>query len=653
MVLASALLFAFGNLAGAPSVEEIAKVLAEPVLAKDEALQEARDYLERATIARRALSNENVTKENWPKISESLRQRLLDEVVFRGGAKQWQGTPTNVEWFETIEAGGLYTIRKLRFEAVPGFWIPALLYEPTSTSSEKVPCVLSVNGHEATGKSTPYKQVLDINLVQRGMVVLDLEWIGMGQLNGPGYRHGLMNQLDLCGTSGLAVFYLAMSRGLDILLDHPKADTERVAMTGLSGGGWQTIVLSSLDPRITLACPVAGYSSFTTRAKYPKDLGDSEQTPTEMALTADYTDLTALLAPRHALLIYCQKDNCCFEAPTALPPLEEYARPFYEKLGVPERLRTHVNLDPGTHNYLEDNREAFYRMVGDFFYPNDPAYLDEEISCDEDVRSADVLLVPLPDPNADFSSLAKGLAKTLPDQQRILLGILPSQQAIQKQRLARLEHLSRFHEVQFVERLVATRNAGDVEVRYVRLSHPNQPMTLPVIALVPPEAKGTVILIADGGKASTAASVKELLDKGQRVVVADLMLFGERSTLGYLIPLLFNSLGERPLGLQAGELSGLLGWTVHLGDSVQLVADGPRSSVISLTAAALSEKRFAQVEVRNGLKSLKNLIEEGKSVETAPELFCFGLLEVMDIPEIASLIDPPVVGLSGDPDAAK
>ena len=42
----------------------------------------------------------------------------------------------------------------------------------------------------------------------------------MGQLRSPGNRHSAMNQLDLCGSSGLAPFYLSMSRGLDILLAH-------------------------------------------------------------------------------------------------------------------------------------------------------------------------------------------------------------------------------------------------------------------------------------------------------------------------------------------------------------------------------------------------------------------------------------------------
>ena len=105
-----------------------------------------------------------------------------------------------------------------------------------------------------------------------------------------------MNQLDLCGVSGIAVHFLAQQRGLDLLLSHPHADTSRVAVSGLSGGGWQTIFFSSLDTRVTLCNPVAGYSSFRTRARHITDLGDSEQTPNDLATVVDYTHLTAMLA---------------------------------------------------------------------------------------------------------------------------------------------------------------------------------------------------------------------------------------------------------------------------------------------------------------------------------------------------------------------
>src|SRR5262249_21704608 len=157
---------------------------------------------------------------------------------------------------------------------------------------------LNVNGHDGAGKAAPYKQLRCINLAKRGMLALNVEWLGMGQLRGPDYAHARMNQLDLCGTSGLAPFYLDMKRGLDVLLSLEKADQERVAVTGLSGGGWQTIFLSALDTRVKLTTPVAGYSGFRTRIRHFKDLGDSEQTPCDLATVADYTHLTAMMAPR-------------------------------------------------------------------------------------------------------------------------------------------------------------------------------------------------------------------------------------------------------------------------------------------------------------------------------------------------------------------
>src|SRR5207302_8351436 len=123
-------------------------------------------------------------------------------------------------------------------------------------------------------------------------------------------------------------------RGRDVLLAHPNADPDRVAVSGLSGGGWQTIFISSLDTRVTLSNPVAGYSNFRTRIRHFKDLGDSEQTPTDLATVADYTHLTAMRAPRPTLLTYNAKDNCCFESGYALPPLLRAADPVFKRLGA-------------------------------------------------------------------------------------------------------------------------------------------------------------------------------------------------------------------------------------------------------------------------------------------------------------------------------
>ena len=79
---------------------------------------------------------------------------------------------------------------------------------------------------------------------------------------------------------------------------------------------------------------MAGYSSFKTRVEFFSDLGDSEQTPTDLAMLADYTHLTALRAPRPTLLTYNAKDECCFLADHALQPLLDAAPPIFKLAGT-------------------------------------------------------------------------------------------------------------------------------------------------------------------------------------------------------------------------------------------------------------------------------------------------------------------------------
>jgi dienelactone hydrolase len=564
---------------------------------------------------------------------------VLDDVVFRGVPASWRDSRRRVEWLDTMEGGPGYRIRKLRYEALPGLWIPALLYEPEALAG-RVPAVLNVNGHDRKGKAAPYKQIRCINLAKRGMLALNVEWLGMGQLQGEGFAHGLMNQLDLCGTSGLGVFYLAMERALDVLVDHPHADLDRIAMAGLSGGGWQTILLSSLDPRVTLANPVAGYSSFRTRLGSFSELGDSEQAPTDLAAIADFTHLTALRAPRPTLLTYNSKDECCFKAASALPALVEAARPIFGLAGVEARLRSHVNDDPGTHNFERENREAFYKMVGDFFYARDASFDAKEIESESEIKTAEELLVPLPATNLDFHKLALGL-----------MGNLPSASAAGKsaeaagkpspQSVARLARLASYRPA---ARMIEERTVGETQARYWQIKL-NDEWTVPAVELRRGTPGGTVCIVADDGRSAPGEAIDELLREGWRVVAYDPFYFGESriDDRGYMFALLVASVGARPLGVQADQIQAVIEWAhSEFGAVERQIVIGPRASLAALMSAATgtARERPRQLILRGSLGSLREIIENNWSAEQKPELFCFGLLAHCDVDVLVELARP-------------
>lgn len=691
------------------------------------------------------------TVAQWEAFEKETRQRLLDEVVLRGEAAQWAQGPTVSQEMDVIEMED-YRIRKLRYEAVPGLWIPALLYEPKNLTG-KVPVVLNVNGHDGKGKAADYKQTRCINQVKRGMLALNLEWVGMGQLRTPGFVHYKMNQLDLCGTSGIAVHYLSQKRGIDILLQHPHADPERVAVAGLSGGGWQTIFISSLDDRVTLANPVAGYSSFSTRARFQSDLGDSEQTPSDLATLADYSLLTAMLAPHAALLTNNVADQCCFKAEHAQPPLVQAASPIYELYDRRARLRTHVNHDPGSHNFQQDNREQLYRMIGDHFYgglqpvvgkfkpdaleqhdltrqeveqflgngavpfedkptglfaeikellreqapdfhrpdivfqlsrhfdgqtpetladleiPVDdssvklsdviqltplkrphfrPDYSWQEIDCQEEIKSAEELEVPLGENNSDFHQLAKSLANQISQLD------VPDDATEEWYRSEReeLQQLVSFHDWEVQALLEKEEQHEDLVIRYWWLRVGGL-WTVPATEFLPaPNATRCQILISEEGRAALGEQVTKAVNQGDRVLAIDPFYFGESkiSQRDFLYALLVATTGERNLGIQSSQLAAISAWArkSHPTTELVLTTTGRRSTLIALVASACAPHAVDELSLHGIFNSLKDVIKEDIAVNQQPELFCFGLLVKYDTSHLLTLIGEVKLRLYSD-----
>ncbi len=609
---------------------ELTALLQHQIIDSDLPLSEVQAYTE----AHVPLMPPVKSRAEWEKFAQDTRRDALDKVVFRGeAARQWRDAKTKVEWLETIEGGPGYHIKKVRYEVLPGLWSVGLLYEPDQ-HADKIPVHLAVNGHDGNGKAAPYKQMRCINLAKRGVASLNIEWLGMGQLRTGGFVHSRMNQLDLCGVSGLAPHFLDMSRALDILLALPYADPKRVAVSGLSGGGWQTITFSSLDPRVTLCNPVAGYSSFRTRVRFTSDLGDSEQTPNDLATVADYAHLTAMLAGRAALLTFNAKDNCCFAADHAMQPLLDAAEPIFQLYGQAGRLRTHVNYDPGTHNFEVDNRQALYRVVGEEFFPGEKSFNPEEIPSPGEVKTNAQLDVALPTENSDFHSLALAFSQSLPRDPRLA-------ETNPEAARTKLAEIVKYKTHVVTAKRVGSETRGDVQATFWQLRC-GADWTVPAVELVRGPAKGTVILVADEGRKTAASNIETLLAGGQRVLAIDPFYFGESKIAqkDWLYAILAAAVGDRPLGIQASEVAAVARWSAeqYKDGPIAVEAVGQRSSTFALVAAAMEQRAIASLKLSDPLTSLRQVIDENRTVDRTPELFCFGLLEAFDIPQLKQLV---------------
>src|SRR5262249_53338580 len=158
----------------------------------------------------------------------------------------------------------------------------------------------------------------------------------------------------------------------------------------------------------------------------------------------------------------------------------------------------------------------------------------KEIPSDGEVKSADQLKVDLPADNADLHRLAVALARDLPqaphgDHRAALRAIVrPNDEKVQAQR--------------------GTRDENDGLIRTGWTLRLGGPWSVPVVELFRGEPKGTVLVIADGGRAAAAAEVKAQLEAGRRVLAVDPFYFGECQfpERGYLWALMVGTVGARP-----------------------------------------------------------------------------------------------------------
>jgi dienelactone hydrolase len=629
--------------ANAQDQTPVASALQSPVQSRDVTYFQLQRYLTKRIATPQLPSR----PEEWTREQQKLRKHILEDIVYHGWPQDWVETAPHFEQIDVIETGKGYRLRRFRYEIVPGFTSTAILYEP-ETINGRTPAILNVIGHEPHGNAVEYEQKRCINFAKRGILALSLSWIGFGEMAQAENNHDNSARLDLVGSSAVGIFYLSMRRGLDFLATLPQADPARLGVTGLSGGGWQTIFLSALDERVAVAVEVAGFGSQQSNLARPEDTDEVEESPTDFTVNEDYPFLVALRAPRPTLLIHNAEDDCCFRADLVKPYIYEQIRPFFKLYGDESALAWHENRDPGTHNYQIDNREQAYRFFTQHFHlPVTP----DEIVSDAETRSPQQLAVGLPANNLTVAGVARLLSS------RIVRPAIPASQSeraswAQAQR-AQLKSVIRFNPVSVENawRMANTKHLGLHTLSY-RFDFDNELSATGIwLAAISsqPDAPATIVLNDKGYKASESVVV-ERVNRGEQVLALDTILNGATRPLesdGAVWPMMLATTGNRPLGLEVGQLLATAKWLQKSTGqkTIRLETEGIRSQMVGLMAAALEPDLFSEIASNDVLGSLGELLDGPLVFRTTPDLFCLDLYKYFDIDRLEAVAAPTKIAV--------
>lgn len=330
------------------------------------------------------------TLDAWKSRAEQVRTRIL---VSQG----LHPLPTRTELKPVIHGRverDEYTVEKVYFESRPGFFVTGNLYRPKNAKG-KVPAVLFAHGHwtdarlSEAGDAELRRELADgeerfeeggrsrfqsmcVQLARMGCVVWqwdmlgnsDSQQISMAIAHTFGKQRPEMNTTEdwgLYSPQAEAHLHSVMGlqtwnaiRSVDFLLTLPEVDPARIAMTGASGGGTQTMLTAAVDPRIALSFPAVMVSTSMQG-------GCTCENASLLRVGTGNVEFAALFAPKPQGMTTAN-DWTREMATKGFPDLQR----LYALAGAPNN----VMLKRGEHfphNYNAVSRTAFYTWLNRHF----------------------------------------------------------------------------------------------------------------------------------------------------------------------------------------------------------------------------------------------------------------------------------------------
>ena len=303
---------------------------------------------------------------SWEQRKAFLRNQIL---VAAGLSPMPEKTPLHPQVFGKIEEKD-YTIEKVLIETLPGFYLGGNLYRPRNGQA-KHPGILNPQGHWPYGRleNEPLYSApsLGISLARQGYVVFAYDMVGYNDTIQLPHRFGSAEQrLWSFGPLGLQLW--DSIRALDFLSSLDDVDADRIGVTGASGGGTQTFLLTAVDDRVQFASPVNMVSAIMQG-------GDLCENAPGLRLNTSNVEIAAMFAPKPMLLVSATGDW------TRNVPKEEYPaiKKIYELYGKGDQVEV-IQIHE-QHNFNRLSREAVYR----FFAKHHPGLSESRELTEHDI----------------------------------------------------------------------------------------------------------------------------------------------------------------------------------------------------------------------------------------------------------------------------
>jgi len=259
-------------------------------------------------------------------------------------------------------------VYSMQFEVLPNLWFYGLYYE-AKNAKEKLPFVFVQHGGAGTPEtigemwgSSNYNGIVErvmakgANVFTPGLILwerrdepFDPDRLSIQEEDERNYADAQLRQL---GSSITAVEIFAIRRVLSYFIKEGLALPGHIGMTGMSYGGFYTLMTSASEPRID-----AAFSScqFNNRYKY-------DQWPDWMffGMAEKFLDaeVASLVAPRPLFLEEAEGDEF-FDYQSFLAECERTV-PFYEAAGAKDKLR--FRSFKGGHEYAKDDEGVSFLM---------------------------------------------------------------------------------------------------------------------------------------------------------------------------------------------------------------------------------------------------------------------------------------------------